>query len=724
MHYINIIRVEKLTIILLLLLFGLKANPQKIDLITRQGAIHVLYEGKERISGGVPIFQGSPPGAPSIIQSVEKDSVLLLSIRADNQRFIKGDEFVGVFFDKINDYQTGISLWRYGPYLSWTKPIRIDPLGQMAESDIQFYYWKHSDGLYGAAVPLSGNGYRSTLGNDNYRWGCKALTYKSHYQDKDIPCIAIAFGENPFELFSRIYRVALESMGKGENIQAKKILPEPFNYIGWCSWNSSNYGKKLNEDLLIDAAKSFCENNFPLGWILIDDGWIQHRELMLTSLEPPKEKFPNGFHMVVDNLKKDFRIKYIGVWHTINGYWHGIDSISELGKRYRSEMFSWKHKENTEIKDSLLCPFYFIRPESDSLLAFYESWHKYFRSQGIDFVKVDYQLITELMAIGNYPVFQFSESIYEAMNKSVKDNFDNAIIHCMDMTPQAYLNFGETAVARCVEDYVPYKPEENYNLVHGNAAAHIVQALYNSIYFSQMVFPDLDMFQSHNPNAVFHAIARALNNGPIYITDNVGKQNFDVLTPLIYADGKIIRSQTSLLPTEDCLFTVQDEVPFKAFSKVGNKGLLAVWNAADADKVAGHIKVADINEINGKDFLLYEYFSNKVRMIRRETKINIELLRMGFKLFYVIPVTDGFAAIGLTNKYNAPATILAENKNGRSVKVKVYEGGTFKAFVETKPKQIKVDGELIFEFRYLDQILILDVLQKNSGVHPEIEILW
>ena len=111
-------------------------------------------------------------------------------------------------------------------------------------------------------------------------------------------------------------------------------------------------------------------------------------------------------------------------------------------------------------------------------------------------------------------------------------------------------------------------------------------------------------------------------------------------------------------------------------------------------------------------------------MIRRETKINIELLRMGFKLFYVIPVTDGFAAIGLTNKYNAPATILAENKNGRSVKVKVYEGGTFKAFVETKPKQIKVDRELIFEFRYLDQILILDVLQKNSGVHPEIEILW
>ena len=59
------------------------------------------------------------------------------------------------------------------------------------------------------------------------------------------------------------------------------------------------------------------------------------------------------------------------------------------------------------------------------------------------------------------------------------------------------------------------------------------------------------IFQSHNPNAEFHAIARALNCGPIYFTDNIGEQNFKLLSALVYADGRIIHSETPLLPTSD-----------------------------------------------------------------------------------------------------------------------------------------------------------------------------
>ena len=61
-----------------------------------------------------------------------------------------------------------------------------------------------------------------------------------------------------------------------------------------------------------------------------------------------------------------------------------------------------------------------------------------------------------------------------------------------------------------------------------------------------MVYPDFDLFQSHNPNGIYHAIARAINCGPIYITDNIGEQKFEVLHPLIYADGRIIKSETPL----------------------------------------------------------------------------------------------------------------------------------------------------------------------------------
>jgi len=55
-----------------------------------------------------------------------------------------------------------------------------------------------------------------------------------------------------------------------------------------------------------------------------------------------------------------------------------------------------------------------------------------------------------------------------------------------------------------------------------------------------------------------------------------------------------------LLPTEDCLFQVQDAKLFKASSMVRDAGLLGVWNAADAGKVEGSIKPNDVRNIKGR----------------------------------------------------------------------------------------------------------------------------
>ncbi len=79
------------------------------------------------------------------------------------------------------------------------------------------------------------------------------------------------------------------------------------------------------------------------------------------------------------------------------------------------------------------------------------------------------------------------------------------MINCMDMTNDAFLNFGATPVARSVEDDFPYAPGETYDLQKGNAAAHVLQAMYNALYFGELVLPDFDMFESTNPNASLHA---------------------------------------------------------------------------------------------------------------------------------------------------------------------------------------------------------------------------
>ena len=279
----------------------------------------------------------------------------------------------------------------------------------------------------------------------------------------------------------------------------------------------------------------------------------------------------------------------------------------------------------------------------------------------------------------------------------------------MDMTTDAYYNFGTTAVGRSVEDYFPFEAGENYNLQRGNAAAHILQGVYNNLYFSQMVFPDLDMFQSHNPNGEFHAIARAINNGPIYITDNPGEQNFKILNKLVMSDGKILRSDTPLLPTADCLFQVQDKQPFKAFSITNGIGLLGIWNCADTDEVRGTFSAADIDGLAGQKFILYETFSGKYHLADRNAKLPIVLGRLQYALYYVVPVHDGVAPLGLLDKYNAPAGIQDVTISKQQVKIFTKGGGKLGVILSRKPRRITVDNSAYRKFTFSDRLLLIDL---------------
>jgi hypothetical protein len=699
-----------------LLVVSIVANGQRTEVIVGANEhVSVKWEGVERLTDGKALMNNIEE--TKVTYKIVSD-VALFNVVAGG-RSLTDTAFSGIFFSAIPQFKSSIVLWRYKPWNSWTKPIPLRAAVEMPVDDVQFFYWQYDDGAYGAAVPLNGNGFRTTIGGNGSAWGSKAVTYAATQNIDTIPGLAVAFGNDPFELFSRIYKTALRAMGKGENLRELKKFPEPFNYIGWCTWNASANGKNLNEDLLSRAAKSFSDHHFPLRWILIDDGWFQSRDRQLQSFHPNPRQFPKGFKPVIDNLKKNYGIKYMGIWHTINGLWNGIDPASELGKRYAPAMFSWTQKVNPEFDST--ATYSFIRPDSDSLNLFYDEWHRYLKHEGFDFVKVDNQVVTERMARGNYPIFSLSDSLHKALYRSVDKYFNGAILNCMDMTAEAYFNFGSTAVARSEEDYFPFEPGETYNLQRGNAAAHVLQAVYNSIYFGQMVYPDFDIFQSHNPNGVFHAIARAINCGPIYITDNVGEQDFSVLRPLVYSDGRVIRSETPLLPTQDCLFQVQASKLFKASSMVRDAGLLGVWNAADTDSVSGVIRPSDVRNIRGSDFVLYEYFSGRLVPASLGDSFPVTLGRMGRQLYYVVPVHNGFAPLGLTDKYNAPATVLEQHVTTHRAVITLYEGGTFGAYSSKRPTAITVNGHGITNFRYVNHLLSFEIPPTRR---PIVEIGW
>ncbi len=674
---------------------------------------------QERLVSGTGVLQQAKGSLP--VQKTIRNDVALLTLLT-NGKAIDSQAFAGVFFASIPNLKQGVTLWRYKPWNSWTKPIAISDATKMPQWDVQFFYWQYTDGTYGAAVPMSGNGFRTTLGSQGNQWGSKAVSYADNKPVDQVPGLAIGFGKDPYELFERIYRTALTTMGKGENLSAKKTLPEPMQYLGWCTWNSSDMGKNLSAEHIIDGVKTFTDQKFPLGWVLIDDGWFQQRDQQLQSMQPNPKKFPQGFKPLISQLKNQYGVKYAGIWHALDGCWNGIDPESDLGRRYQGQLFSWTQKQSPTNPEGPLKTYHFIRPDSDSLTSFFDNWHRYLKGEGIDFVKVDNQLVAERMALHTYPLFSLSEAIHKALYRSVDKHFNGAMINCMDMTADAYLNFGNSAVARGVEDYFPADRGKTYNLEEGNAAAHVLQAVYNSLYFSQMVIPDFDMFESYNPNAVYHALARTLNNGPIYLTDKPGKQNFDLLNRLVYADGKSVRASTPLLPTEDCLFQVQTAHLFKTYSFAGTTGLLGLFNAADAERVTGSFRPADARGIKGEQFALYDYFAGRVRLAKRNESIPVELARMGYQLHYVVPVNYGFAAFGLIDKYNAPATIIGERWTGKTVQVRLHEPGTFKAYATKAPRRVSINGGQTLPFSFANNLLTVTI--PKTVTNPSVAISW
>ena len=702
------------------------------------GSVGIYYGGKARLSGGLPLLQSGNSSIKDVSQSNERikfetslkpidlnivpgktGDVVSLFLSPNGNESDSGNNFVGFFFREVPGFDEGVSLLRYGPCYCWSTPVKIDSVGKLEKWNVQFFYWKYSDGIYGAAMPLSGRGYRTTLGQDDGSFGCESVSYYDGMKEENIPQMAIGFGKNPYKLFRDIYEDGLNSIGKSQDFIGNKSYPKVFDGIGWCSWNASVYGTKLNEHLLLSAAKGFDDGGFPVKWFLIDDGWFNNTKGELNSFTPDATKFPGGFKPVINELKSEYHIDYVGIWHALDGYWNGINPDSPLGKEFKDYLFAWPRDAKTAADRH-----YFITPDSKGITKFYDDFHKYLAGQGFSFVKVDNQLVTQAMSPGNFPIFKGAEEIHDALNASVAKYFHDTMINCMDMTPEAYLNFGSTAVARAEDDYWPeYDTAHARNYWFQRAGQHLLQEVYNSIYFSQMVYPDYDMFESINPAAPIYAIAHAINDGPTYITDKVGEHDFSVLRPLVYSDGTLLRADMAPLPTEDCLFNVNAPKPFKAFSMDGKIGLLGVWNCVDSNIVSGSLKPSDVNGIEGGKFAVYEYFSKSLVIADKNQSIPFSLPGYGYGLYYIVPIEDGNAVIGLVDKYNAPAAIIGSKITPHEIRTVLHEGGEFAAVVANMPSSVKVDGKES-AFTYDNHLLTvrIPVSARSGRVNVDIKL--
>jgi hypothetical protein len=65
-------------------------------------------------------------------------------------------------------------------------------------------------------------------------------------------------------------------------------------------------------------------------WFLIDDGWLDVTNHKLNSYIPDNVKFPAELKKLTLLLKDEYGIQNVGVWHTLNGYWEGLNDSGKL----------------------------------------------------------------------------------------------------------------------------------------------------------------------------------------------------------------------------------------------------------------------------------------------------------------------------------------------------------------------------------------------------------
>ncbi|KAJ3081932.1 hypothetical protein HK100_009794, partial [Physocladia obscura] len=146
-----------------------------------------------------------------------------------------------------------------------------------------------------------------------------------------------------------------------------------WDHFAWCTWDA--FYREVSEKNILAGLKEFHDINVPVEVVLIDDGWqdvskghVGDWDPALVSFEPNYEKFPNG--LGVCKTLKEKGVKYVGVWHTLIGYWSGVSPDGPIAKEY-------KLRKVERLDGSFI---HIVDPEDVS--RFYEDMHEYLRKNG------------------------------------------------------------------------------------------------------------------------------------------------------------------------------------------------------------------------------------------------------------------------------------------------------------------------------------------------------
>lgn len=451
------------------------------------------------------------------------------------------------------------------------------------------------------------------------------------------PLLAVAKGDSAAGAASRAYRVAARALGRECVLRDKKRRPSFAEHLGWCTWNA--FWRELSEEKVVSGFREL-RSKAPFSMVILDDGWMASREGSLSSFEADPEKFPGGLSGLAAKLRA-LGAESLGLWITINGYWNGVDPEGALAKTLGDTL---------EDLDGTLVP------SPEKAFRFYMHWFRAIGEAGFNFVKADNQLAVPALYAGHHPVERAAIELHESLEAAAA-LFGLEILNCMSLTPEHFFGMRFSNTARASIDYSSPPTRSRSKL-------HLYFNAYNALWLSNVAWPDWDMFQTSDPLALQHAVARALSGGPVYVSDPPHDLRAEVVAPLAFPDGRVPALPAPALPTEDVAMRdpFNEPVALKIFNKLevpgwGVYGLIGVFNIYKRDeRVEYHVAPADA-ELNQGEYVAYEYFTGRYAKVGREQVIRGSLDPGEVHLYVLAPLRQGFSPLGSRKIYVMPAAL-------------------------------------------------------------------
>ncbi|KAK4197111.1 family 36 putative glycoside hydrolase [Triangularia verruculosa] len=325
-----------------------------------------------------------------------------------------------------------------------------------------------------------------------------------------------------------------------------------YDGFAYCTWNG--LGQYLSPSKIIDALTSLHQRGVRLTTLIIDDNW---QSVQLESgksdfyrqwcdFEANKQHFPGGLNELIAMIKSRFPyVRFIAVWHGIFGHWGGMANDGKLAKVYAMRTF--KRREGIFLGGGTMTTV-----DGNDAERLYDDFYKFLADAGVDGVKVDTQSFLDYGEHADDRL-ALTTAYQDAWRLASLKYFGGRAIACMAQIPQTISH-----------------------------SWHIFCNAHNALLMQHFhLLPDWDMFQTKHQFSRFHAAARCVSGGPIYITDAPDEHDLDLIEQMTARtpDGRLIVLRTEKLGRTVDMYSSHSETQFLQIRAAHREAVItAVFN--------------------------------------------------------------------------------------------------------------------------------------------------